>query len=64
MLLHIIILHRKLIEEYYLIYIQIWKHVATKIRQIQVFICFELYFAGVLPDPDIYVVAHITTRCH
>jgi hypothetical protein len=45
-LLHITILHRKLIKKTYLIYIQVWKHVATKIRQIQVVVYFEHYFAG------------------
>jgi hypothetical protein len=31
----------------YLIYIQVWKHVGKKFRQIQVVVYFEHYFAGV-----------------
>jgi hypothetical protein len=45
-LLHITILHRKLLKKINLIYIQVWKNVATKIRQIQVVVYFEHYFAG------------------
>jgi hypothetical protein len=45
-LLQITFLHRWLLKKKYLIYIQIWMLVVTKIRQIQVVVYFEHYFAG------------------
>jgi hypothetical protein len=43
----------------YLIYIQVWKHVAMKIRQIQVVVYFEHYFAGMSARPCyIHSAAH------
>ena len=52
-LLRIIVLRRKLIKKSYLIYVQVWKPVATKIRQL------NISLQESLQDLDIHAVQHI-----